>query len=428
MIEARPLKGETRVPGDKSISHRALMVGALASGQSRLRGLSSASDPMSTASCLRDLGIQVDFGTDEVVVHGKGLHGLRQCAHALDCGNSGTTMRLLAGILAGQPFESRLTGDGSLSKRPMIRVAEPLRAMGAGIELSSEGTAPFKINGQHPLKPLHFIATLPSAQVKSAVLLAGLFTDGETTVLEPTPTRDHTERMLGLSSEDTEQGRKVSVPAGRLPNPLDVQIPGDISAAIFLIGAAAIVPGSEVLVRDVGVNPGRAKVLSLLRDWGISIVETQTRMAGGEPVADLLVRSGHGTTTLEIAAKDVPACIDEIPALSCIALSAGVGFSVRGASELRAKESDRIQHLVMNFRAVGSAVEEYPDGFSFEGNSNPAAATIVTGGDHRIAMAFALAALRRPEIEIDDRQCVAVSFPEFFPTIARLQQPAPYRS
>lgn len=414
------LRGEVTLPGDKSISHRALVIGALASGNSRFQGLSNAADPTSTAACLREMGIEVEVSETIAVVHGRGRMGLRAPSRPLDCGNSGTTMRLFTGILAGQTFDSELVGDASLTRRPMERVAHPLREMGAAVHLAVDGTAPVRILGRSPLRPIRYRAQIPSAQVKSAVLLAGVYAEGTTEVVEMVPTRDHTERMLGLKVVETAEGRSVRVEGGHQFAPLDMQIPGDISAAVFLIAAAALLPGSEILLRHVGTNPGRIRVLSLLRSWGVSIVEEDPRTSGGEPLADLVIRGRRGTTDLRIDPEDVPHCIDEIPALACLAMAAGVGCSVRGAAELRAKETDRIAQLAINFRALGLVVEESGDGFSFEARSDLRPATIVTGGDHRIAMAFAVAGLAHPGIVIDDPACVGVSFPEFFKTIRRL--------
>lgn len=421
MHAATPLRGEATIPGDKSISHRALMIAALATGTSHVRGLSTAADPRSTASCLRSLGVRIDERADATAVQGAGLEGLREATTDLDCGNSGTTMRLLSGILAGQPFRTTLTGDASLHRRPMERVAVPLRQMGADIETQVRGRPPLRIHGRRPLKAIDFVAPVASAQVKSAVLLAGLFADGTTKVTEPAPTRDHTERLLGLPSHDTPQGKVTTISAGMRVDPFEMTIPGDCSAAVFLIGAAAIVPGSELLIRNVGVNPHRARVLEILAKWGVNLSMHDRRASGGEPVADLAVRSGTPSGTLEVSDEDVPALIDEIPALALTAFGTGNGFRVSGAAELRAKESDRISTIVQGLRALGVAVEESADGFAFESKNDVLGTTIRTDADHRIAMAFSIAALRYPTILIDDPTCVAVSFPEFFQTLRRLQ-------
>lgn len=268
---------------------------------------------------------------------------------------------------------------------------------------------------------MDFVAPVASAQVKSAVLLAGLFADGTTTVTEPVPTRDHTERMLGLPSRETPQGRVTTISAGMHIDAFEMTVPGDCSAAVFLIGAAAIVPGSELLIRNVGVNPHRARVLEILSKWGVALEMLDRRTSGGEPVADLAVRSGAPSGTLEIATEDVPALIDEIPALALMALGTGNGFRVSGAIELRAKESDRISTIAEGLRGSGIDVEESTDGFAFEPKNDVLGSTVRTDGDHRIAMAFSIAALRYPSIRIDDATCVAVSFPEFFRTLRRLQ-------
>lgn len=422
MATTTPLRGEARLPGDKSISHRALLIGALAKGVSRIQGISEAADPMSTASCLRGLGIRIEEDASGAIVHGRGLHGLRMPTGPLDCGNSGTTMRLLTGILAGSGFESILTGDESLRRRPMERVAEPLRQMGAEVRTTGAGTAPIRVKGTFPLERLTFAPKIPSAQVKSAVLLAGLFAEGETVVVERIPTRDHTERMLGLTPTMTPDGLQVSVFGGQQPLAMDMTVPGDVSAAVFIACAAAIVPVSDVLIRDVGVNPRRVRVLEVLHAWGVPITKTNVRSVAGEPIADLQVCHGLGTEDLHLAEADVASCIDEIPALACLALAAHRGFSVRSASELRTKETDRIRQLTLNLRALGVDVEEFSDGFAFEGKNDVIGATIRTGGDHRIAMAFEMASLVIPGIKLDDPACVAVSFPGFFRIIASLQR------
>ncbi|MEK6650472.1 MAG: 3-phosphoshikimate 1-carboxyvinyltransferase, partial [Bacteroidota bacterium] len=363
MATTTPLRGETELPGDKSISHRALLVGALAEGVSRIQGLSEAADLKSTASCLRSLGIRVEEDASGTIVQGRGLHGLRVPNGPLDCENSGTTIRLLTGILAGSRFESVLTGDESLRRRPMERVAEPLRLMGAAVGTTDLGTAPIRIRGAFPLQSLAFVPQIPSAQVKSAVLLAGLFAEGETVVVERVPTRDHTERMLGLTTAITPNGLRISVRGGLQVQPREISVPGDVSAAVFMACAAAIVPGSDVLLRNVGVNPGRARVLQVLRSWGVPITETNLRTTSGEPIADLHISHGYGDGDMHLPKEDVASCIDEIPALACLALAARRGFSVRGASELRAKETDRILQLTLILRTLGVDVEEYSDGF-----------------------------------------------------------------
>ncbi len=397
------------------------MISALAQGTTRLIGMSPAADPNSTLHCLRSLGVVIDRRDGETIVEGRGLDGLRRSEDTLDCGNSGTTMRLLSGILAGQPFLSHLTGDASLSRRPMERIASPLRRMGATLSTAAQGRPPLQIAGRRPLTPIDFVSPIPSAQVKSAVLLAGLFADGTTSVLEPVPTRDHTERLLGLAVEETREGMLARVSGGIEIGPLDMEIPGDCSAAVFIIGAVAIVPGSEVLIKNVGVNPHRATVLGILERWGIGVRELDRRTAGGEPVADLLVSTGDALGALTIEPSEVPACIDEIPALALTAMAAGRGFAVSGAAELRTKESDRIAVLTKGLRALGVEVEELADGFAFQGKNELLGATIRTEGDHRIAMAFAMASLRHPMITIDDPACVSVSFPTFFETLKKLQ-------
>lgn len=410
---SKPVVGDLRVPGDKSISHRALLVGAIADGESVLHGVLDAGDTRSTIRCLNALGIRIRREGETIRVAGRGLRGLTEPAASLDAGNSGTTLRLLSGILAGQPFPSLLTGDESLRKRPMLRIAGPLSAMGATIE-TTEGFPPVRIHGKNPLRPIRHTQPVPSAQVKSAILLAGLFADGVTTVLETVETRDHTERMLGLARQATRGGTEVSVTGGRSVPPLTMHIPGDLSSAVFLICAAALIPGSDLIIRNVGINPTRTRILDVLRRVGVSWESSGVREEGGEPRCDLRVIHSPPADAVDIDEAEVPGLIDEIPALAVMAACAARPFSLRGAKELRVKESDRISLLVRNLQRLGLDVSEQPDGMSFDGGKRPGSGMVETGGDHRMAMAFAVAGMMRGGITIRDADCAEVSFPGFW--------------
>lgn len=416
---SRPLVGELRVPGDKSISHRALLLGAIAEGESVLHGVLDAGDTRSTIRCLTALGVAITRTGQTVTIAGRGLHGFTPPATNLDAGNSGTTMRLLSGILAGQTFPSVLTGDESLRKRPMRRIADPLSAMGATIE-TTNGFPPIRINGKYPLRAISHTLMVPSAQVKSAILLAGLFADGTTTVLEPVETRDHTERMLGLPRRTTPKGTEVSVTGGRPLAPLTMHIPGDLSSAVFLVCAAALIPGSDLILRGVGMNPTRSRILEILRRTGVSWKALEEGEEGGEPRCDLRITYSPPAAPISISADEVPAIIDEIPALAVLAACAGQPFSLSGAQELRVKESDRISLLVQNLRRLGLDVSEQPDGMSFDGGIMPGSGTVEPAGDHRMAMAFAVAGMVRGGITIHGAECADVSFPGFWDLVGGL--------
>jgi 3-phosphoshikimate 1-carboxyvinyltransferase len=337
----------------------------------------------------------------------------------LDAGNSGTTLRLMSGILAGQPFDSRMTGDDSLRKRPMSRVMEPLTQMGAILEPSSSGIT---IHGKKPLKAIDYILPLPSAQVKSAVLLAGLLAEGTTTVIEPIPSRDHTERMLGLVPEIRIDGRSHRVKGGMAIPGREYFVPGDVSSAIFFICAALLVPKSEILLRNVGLNPTRTKALDLLRSVGARIHVDELNEMSGEPYGTISVSTSELRGAVTIDAAVIPLVIDEIPALAATLAVAGCSFEVRGARELRHKESDRISSVVRNLQAVGVECEEYPDGFAFQSKKAVISAAIQTSGDHRIAMAFGVAGMAlKGGMNIPDAEVASVSFPGFWECINRFQ-------
>ncbi|TZF90407.1 3-phosphoshikimate 1-carboxyvinyltransferase [Cognatilysobacter lacus] len=409
-----PLRGRVRVPGDKSISHRAIMLAAIAEGTSRITGFLEGEDTLATARVFAQLGVRIEApAPSERVVHGVGLDGLRAPAAVLDCGNAGTGMRLLAGLLAGQAFDSVLVGDESLSRRPMGRVAEPLALMGARIEGCDGGLPPLRITGGVRLRGIDYASPVASAQVKSAVLLAGLYAEGETTVTEPRPTRDYTERMLqafGARVAFSPGGASV-IGRPRL-RATDVRVPADFSSAAFFLVAASIVPGSDLTIEAVGMNPRRTGLLEALRLMGADIETGPLREEGGEPVADLRVRAAplHG---IDVPLALVPDMIDEFPALFALAACASGRTTVRGAEELRVKESDRIASMAAALRALGIDVEERPDGAIIEGGT-PRGGEVESHGDHRIAMASAVLAQRtQGVVEISDVANVATSFPGF---------------
>lgn len=427
---AKFLTGGVALPGDKSISHRYAMLAALAEGASELRHFSAAADCHSTLECLSALGAEIKIEKDTVRITGKGPRGLKESRRALDAGNSGTTMRLLTGILAGQEFTSKLTGDASLQKRPMKRVIGPLREMGADIRARDDNFAPLEIHGTR-LRAIDYEMPLASAQVKSAVLLAGLFADGVTSVTEPARTRDHTELALEEFGAMVEKnGRTVRVHAltgtngsGKLlARALDV--PGDLSSAVFFIAAASLLAESNILIHDVGLNPTRTAILDVLAKMGASIHMVSLKSSHGEVMGDLAVKGA----TLKggvIEGEQTPLVIDELPMLAALAPFTDEGIEIRDAAELRVKESDRIAALAENLRRMGAQVEERPDGLRVEGRKAGKlhGAEIDPRGDHRIAMAFAVAALAAEGATvIRDADCAAVSFPAFYEELDRLAE------
>jgi 3-phosphoshikimate 1-carboxyvinyltransferase len=428
---ATSINGGIELPGDKSISHRYAMLAAIAQGTSELRHFAAAADCHSTLACMKALGAEVKVENDLIKVTG---HGLRATKRALDAGNSGTTMRLLAGILAGQPFASKLTGDASLQKRPMKRVVGPLRQMGAQISAREDNFAPLEIRGG-ALKGIDYVMPMASAQVKSAVLLAGLFADGVTTVTEPARTRDHTELALeefgakierhGLST--TIHGLATNGGSSNALQPRSLDVPGDLSSAIFFIAAASLFPESTLLIHNVGLNPTRTAILDVFLSMGAQISTPQLRSAHGEIVGDLAVKG----TTLKggiIEGSTIPLVIDELPMLAALGPFTEQGIEIRNAEELRVKESDRIAALADNLRRMGAQVEERPDGLKVSGRGSGSntggklhAAEIDPRGDHRIAMAFAVAALAAEGVTvIRAADCAAVSFPTFYAELNRL--------
>ncbi|WP_132971917.1 3-phosphoshikimate 1-carboxyvinyltransferase [Thiogranum longum] len=408
------LKGKLRVPGDKSISHRSIMLGALADGVTEIQGFLEGEDSLATLKAFLAMGVSID-GPHEgrVVVKGVGMHGLTAPATALDLGNSGTSMRLLSGLLAGQEFDVELVGDHSLMSRPMRRVTEPLAKMGAVIETTDEGTAPLRIRGGQTLKGIDYDMPVASAQVKSCLLLAGLYAQGKTCVTEPAPTRDHTERMLsGMGYEVVRNTSRACVEGGGHLKAAAIDVPSDISSAAFFLVGASIAPGSDLLIEHVGINPTRTGVLEILRLMGADIEVQNPREVGGEPVADLRVRYAP-LKGIDIPVEQVPLAIDEFPALFVAAACAEGRTVLAGAEELRVKESDRIQVMADGLQALGVDAQATPDGMIIEGGAINGG-RVDSCGDHRIAMSFAMAALRsRSEIVIDDCDNVNTSFPDF---------------
>ncbi len=408
------LRGEVRVPGDKSISHRAIMLGALADGITHISGFLEGEDALATLAAFRAMGVKIEGpASGSVRVHGVGLHGLQAPATPLDLGNAGTGMRLLCGLLAGQAFDTELTGDASLCSRPMGRVIDPLTSMGAVILSAEGGKPPLLISGGQRLQGIHYDLPMASAQVKSCVLLAGLYSDGRTSVTEPAPTRDHTERMLrgfGYPVE-SEQG-VISLRGGGRLQPREIDVPADISSAAFFLVAASIAPGSDVLLAHVGINPTRTGVLNILQLMGADITLCNQREVGGEPVADIRVRHAP-LRGVDIPLDHVPLAIDEFPVLFIAAACAQGRTVLRGAEELRVKESDRTAAMAEGLNTLGVVSEVLEDGIIIEGGTM-GGGVIRTYHDHRIAMSFAIAALRaQGEITVLDCDHVATSFPGF---------------
>ena len=427
---AKYLTGGLDLPGDKSISHRYGMLAALAEGTSELRHFSAAADCHSTLACMSALGAEVKIEKDTVRVAGRGLLGLKSSWRALDAENSGTTMRLLSGILAGQQFSSKLTGDDSLRKRPMKRIIGPLREMGADIRAREDNYAPLEIRGAK-LKSIDYNMPMASAQVKSAVLLAGLFADGVTSVTEPARTRDHTELALeefGVALE--KNGRTIRIHGlaganggGKLVGK-SLDLPGDLSSAVFFIAAASLFPDSNILIHNVGLNPTRTAILDVFAAMGASIQILGPRIAHGEIVGDLSVK-GSPLKGGVIAGEQIPLVIDELPMLAALGPYTEEGIEIRDAAELRVKESDRITALAENLRRMNATVEERPDGLKVSGRTagKLRGAEIDPRGDHRIAMAFAVAGLAAEgSTVIRDADCAAVSFPTFFQELNRLAE------
>ena len=419
---AKGVRGEFVVPGDKSISHRAIMFASLAQGESRIRGLLRGEDCLSTLKAFQSFGIEVvEKADDELIIHGRGLGGLQEPTDVVDCGNSGTTMRLMSGILAAQPFFSVLTGDQYLRNRPMGRVINPLVSMGAKILGRDDHTkAPFAIDGGG-LRPTEYHSPIASAQVKSALLLAGMQIEGTTTVYEPHLSRDHSERMLRSFGADLESFAGGVRVTGRVKlQGGDVEVPGDISSAAFFLVAGLIVPDSELLLRNVGVNPTRSGIIDILQQMGGSIELTNLRELSGEPVADLLVKSSD-LRGIEIGGELIPRAIDEFPVVSVAAAFATGVTTIRDARELRVKETDRIAAMCESLGTLGAEIEPLDDGMRIVGGKVLSGEKVNSFGDHRIAMSMAIAALgSTAEVEILDTACTETSFPNFWELLVRV--------
>ncbi|SHH10776.1 3-phosphoshikimate 1-carboxyvinyltransferase [Thermosyntropha lipolytica DSM 11003] len=422
IIKSRGLKGEIKVASDKSISHRAAIFSALARGESVIHNYLEAADTISTLNCLRLLGAKIEHNSAEVRIKGEGLHGLKEPDTVLDCGNSGTTMRLLTGLCASYPFFTVLSGDHSLNRRPMKRVILPLTLMGAEIEGRANGNyPPLAVKGKR-LKGIKYDLPVASAQVKSALLLAGLDAEGETVISEPVKSRDHTERMLQAMGADLKvDGLTITLQPGKELGPQEFLVPGDISSAAFFMVAAALVPHSEILIKEVGINPTRAGIIEVLEKMGACIKLENRRTVGGEPIADIAVKSSE-LKGISIEGEIVPRLIDEIPVLA-VAMAAAQGTSVvRGAEELRVKETDRIRAIVSELGRMGVSIVELEDGFIIEGDREKIkGAEVKSFGDHRIAMSLAVMGLiAEGETVIEGTEAVNISFPGFWDIMTRL--------
>jgi 3-phosphoshikimate 1-carboxyvinyltransferase len=419
---ASALNGTVSLPADKSISHRTALLSAIADGTSTIHNYPNSADPQSTLRCLRQLGVTIERDEDGLLfVEGDGLEGLRPPDEPLDCGNSGTTMRLLAGLLAGQRFGSVLSGDDSLRQRPMERIADPLNAMGARVELT-EGHAPIRIRGDRTLRGIEYRLPVASAQVKSCVLLAGLFAEGTTTVIEPTPSRDHTERMLDLDVMEIGGVRHLTVEGGRRVPARTWHVPGDFSAAAFFIVAATLVPNSTVRFDGVGMNPTRSALIDVLNAMGADIDVSNERMRAGEPIADLVVRSAE-LDGITVGGSLIPNLIDEVPILAVAATQAAGRTTIRDAAELRVKETDRLDAMARNLRRLGADVDEFEDGLAIDGPVALRGATVDSFDDHRIAMAMGIAGLIADgSTTIRNADCARVSFPGFWDELARVAE------
>lgn len=423
VFPCKGLRGTCRVPGDKSISHRAALLGAIAQGETEIINFLQGADCRSTLSCLRGLGVEIKEERDLVRVRGKGLHGLEEPSAVLDAGNSGTTIRLLLGILAAQDFFAVVTGDESLRRRPMGRVIKPLREMGAQIwGRKHDNLAPLAIKGTSKLRPIAYTMPVASAQVKSAILLAGLYADGVTEVIQPVSCRDHTERMLEAFGADIEKNRlAIRVVGGKELRAQKIRVPGDISAASFLLVAGSVVPDSDIVIQDVGVNPTRTGILDVLEMMGANISVFNERNWNGEPVADIRVQSAS-LRGVRIGGELIPRVIDEIPIIAVAAAVAEGTTEISDAAELRVKETDRIRAIASEYKKLGVFVEEKDDGLVIKGCKHlKNIASVDSWGDHRIAMALAVAGMvASRDVTIDGADCIGVSFPNFHEVLNRL--------
>jgi 3-phosphoshikimate 1-carboxyvinyltransferase len=414
--------GVAAVPGDKAISHRLAMMGAIAEGRTVIRNFAESADCASTLECLRRLGVTIDRDGSTVTVEGRGLRGLQKPSSELDAGNSGTTVRFMAGLLSGFPFESKFVGDASLSRRPMKRVIDPLRRFGARIEARDDNYLPMVVTGGG-LKPIDFTLPIPSAQLKSSVLLAGLYASGTTRVHEPVPSRNHTEIALAEFGANIRTGpNTIEIDGGCTLHGREFTIPGDVSSAAFFIVAALTVPGSRLTLTNVGLNPTRSGLINLLEDRQAKIAIAGMSAAGGEAVGNVVVESSD-IPGLEVGGSWIPNVIDEIPVLAVLGTRTQNGIRIRDASELRVKESDRIHAVATNLRALGAEVEEFPDGLFVPGRQTLRGGVVDSFGDHRIAMAFAVAGLiAKGPVTIKNPGCVGISFPSFFDILDEIRQ------
>ena len=419
---ARHFKGTISPPPDKSVSHRAIIFSSLSEGKSIVKNFLRAEDPLSTLGAFRSLGVHIDDKEDEIIIHGNGIHGLKEPGDVIDCGNSGTTIRMLAGVLAGNPFFSVLTGDESLRQRPMARFINPLRQMGAEITARSDNRyPPVAIRGK-TLQPLHYVMPVASAQVKSSLLLAGLYANGVSEITEPSKSRDHTERMLpAFGAELSVEGFHVKITGGAGLKGTEVCVPGDFSSAAFFIVGALLIKDSDITIEGVGINPTRTGLINVLRAMGADLRIENRRELSGEPVADIWCKGGAELKAVDIIKEQIPALIDEFPIL-CIAATQATGTTtIRGAEELRVKESDRIRSMATELKKMGAELEEFPDGLNIKGRSDLKAAVVESHGDHRIAMSLSMAALiAEGTTTIRGVSSVNISFPGFFQIIRKL--------
>ncbi|MET3195447.1 3-phosphoshikimate 1-carboxyvinyltransferase [Bacillus sp. OAE603] len=416
------LVGEVTIPGDKSISHRAIMFGSLATGVTKVTNFLLGEDCLSTIDCFRKLGVHIDVQKDEVLVYGNGIEGLKESESVLDVGNSGTTARLLMGIISGLPFHSVIIGDESIGKRPMKRVTKPLKMMGSQIDGRVDATyTPISIRGGQ-LKGISYESPVSSAQVKSSILLAGLFAEGTTIVSEPEKSRDHTERMLKAFGCELEvSGNTVSITGGQQLQAANVTVPGDISSAAFFLVAGSIIPNSEILLKNVGVNPTRIGILTVLDRMGADITLENEKVVNGEPIADLRVKSAKLKGTI-IGGEEIPTCIDELPILALAASQAEGETIIKDAEELRVKETDRIQTVVTELTKLGVSIEATKDGMIIQGSNKALnGANVASHGDHRMGMMLSVASLLADgETFIENTECIAVSFPNFKEQLQKL--------
>ncbi|MFB7140893.1 3-phosphoshikimate 1-carboxyvinyltransferase [Gottfriedia sp. NPDC056225] len=413
-LEKIRLVGDVIIPGDKSISHRAIMFGSLAKGTTKITNFLLGEDCLSTIACFRKLGVQIEVTEDEVIVYGKGIEALKEPNAVLDVGNSGTTARLMMGILSGLPFHSVIIGDESIGKRPMKRVTKPLKMMGTSIDGREDATyTPISIRGGS-LNSISYDSPVSSAQVKSSILLAGLFANGTTVVTEPEKSRDHTERMLkAFGCELVVDGNTVSIDGNQELIATDVTVPGDISSAAFFLVAGSIIPNSEILLKNVGVNPTRIGILTVLERMGANITLEDEKVVNGEPIANIRVKSSDLKSTI-IGGAEIPTCIDELPILALAAALADGETIIKDAEELRVKETDRIQTVVTELTNLGVSIEATKDGMIIQGNSSLIGANVNSHGDHRMGMMLSIAALlAKGDTIIENTECIAVSFPNF---------------